>query len=209
MARQIALHDPPSARRRSIALACVLVVAAPASPAAAPPDAAGAFYANLHALCGQAYEGRIVVNIPADPADPFAGQRLVMHVRECSDRVLRIPFHVGDDRSRTWVITRSTTGLQLQHDHRHADGSADALTDYGGSTDSAGTATRQAFPADAYSKALFLREGRAVSVDNTWALELVPGQQFVYELSRPGRRFRVVFDLARSVTPPPAPWGAR
>ena len=87
------------------------------------------------------------------------------------------------------------------------DGSADALTDYGGSTEAAGTAMRQAFPADDYSKAMFLRQGRAVSIDNVWALELVPGQQFVYELSRPGRRFRVAFDLTRSVPPPPAPWG--
>ena len=30
-----------------------------------------------------------------------------MHVRDCSERELRIPFHVGDDRSRTWVVTRT------------------------------------------------------------------------------------------------------
>lgn len=195
------------ARWRTCALASVLALASTVAHAVTPLDAADVFHARLRALCGQAYEGRIVENTPADPADPFAGQRLVMHVRECTPEVVRVPFQVGDDRSRTWVITRTASGLQLQHDHRHADGSADVMTGYGGTTDSAGTATRQAFPADAHSKALFLREGRAVSVDNTWALELVPGERFVYELTRPGRRFRVAFDLTRSVPPPPAPWG--
>jgi len=32
---------------------------------------------------------------------------------------------------------------------------------------------------------------------------------FAYELSRPGRLFRVEFDLTVSVPPPPPPWGHR
>jgi hypothetical protein len=55
-----------------------------------------------------------------------------MHVRTCSENALRIPFHVGDDHSRTWVITRTENGLRLKHDHRHEDGSEDAVTQYGG-----------------------------------------------------------------------------
>ena len=56
---------------------------------------------------------------------------------------------------------------------------------------------------------MFEREGLAASVTNTWAMELVPGKTFVYELSRPnGRLFRVEFDLATPVALPPAPWGA-
>ena len=46
-----------------------------------------------------------------------------MHVRECSEDAIRIPFHVGEDRSRTWVVTRTANGLRLKHDHRHEDGS--------------------------------------------------------------------------------------
>ena len=68
-----------------------------------------------------------------DPADAsFTGQRLVMDVRQCTDDEIRIPFHVGKDRSRTWVISRTATGLRLKHDHRHEDGTSDALTMYGG-----------------------------------------------------------------------------
>ena len=183
-----------------------LCIASAASPVAAAP--ADEFLASLAAICGQAFEGRIVANEPAAPDDPFVGQRLVMHVRECAPEVVRVPFHVGEDRSRTWVLTRTADGLRLEHDHRHADGSPDVLTMYGGDTAEPGSATRQAFPANAYSKALFEREGRAVSTTNTWAMAVEPGARFTYELTRPGRTFRVDFDLATPVEPPPAPWGA-
>jgi hypothetical protein len=139
----------------------------------------------------------------------FAGKRLIMHVRECSSDTIRVPFHVGEDRSRTWVITRTGTGLRLKHDHRHEDGSEDELTQYGGDTITAGKATRQEFPADAFSRELFTRTGRAVSVPNVWAVEVQPRGAFAYELRRPGRFFRVDFDLTKPVAPPPPPWGAR
>ena len=173
--------------------------------AAAPQDA---FFAGLSALCGQAFAGRVLVDQPAPAGeDPFAGQPLVMHVRECTDATLRIPFHVGEDRSRTWVLTRTESGLRLKHDHRHEDGSADAVTLYGGDTASAGTAMRQEFPVDRESIATFRREGLAASVTNVWALEHTPGRQLVYELARPGGRlFRVAFDLATPVPAPLAPW---
>ncbi len=145
---------------------------------------------------------------PAEGEDPFAGKPLVMHVRECSADELKVPFHVGDDHSRTWVITRTNTGLRLKHDHRHADGSPDAVTMYGGDTDGAGTAVRQSFPVDAESVEMFGREGLKASIQNTWAMEIEPGQRFLYELSRPGGRlFRVEFDLSEPVELPPAPWG--
>jgi hypothetical protein len=199
----------------AFALSPLLVACLSSTPRAAQP--ADAFLAALAAHCGKAYAGRIVANRPdpsAPPAtapDPFEGKTLVMHVRGCDDpqRELRIPFHVGEDRSRTWVLTRTPTGLRLKHDHRHADGTPDALTMYGGDTATAGTATRQAFPVDAESIALFERTGSRASVTNTWAMEVEPAQRFVYELSRPsGRLFRVEFDLTRPVPPPPAPWGS-
>lgn len=183
-----------------------LAAAALAAPASAAP--ADDFLAALDGICGQAFAGRIVANEPAAPDDPFVGRRLLMHVRECAPAVVRVPFHVGDDRSRTWVLTRTDAGLRLEHDHRHEDGSPDVLTMYGGDTADAGSAVRQAFPANAYSKALFEREGRAVSTTNTWVMAIEPGRTFTYELTRPGRTFRVEFDLATPVAPPPAPWGA-
>lgn len=188
-----------------------------ADPAKPAPDAAAvrdAFLAQLRAHCGKAYAGRVVTDTPPSADNPFAGKHLVMHVRDCTADVLRIPFHVGDDRSRTWIITRLDGGqLRLKHDHRHEDGSADAMTMYGGETlaadrDTAADRWRYEFPTDAQSKALFQQLDRAVSIANVWALEL-DGQRFVYELARPGRRFRVEFDLSKPQKVPPAAWGVK
>ena len=184
-------------------MALMLMACASAS---APPSPQDQFFANLRALCGQSFAGRVVTTDAADAS--FASERLVMQVRECSDDEIRVPFHVSDNRSRTWVITRTDTGLRLKHDHRHEDGSEDTLTQYGGDTTSEGTAERQEFPADAFSRALFERNNIPQSVTNVWAVEVHPGRKFVYELRRPNRHFRVEFDTTAPIPAPPAPWGA-
>ena len=190
---------------RNVTLGLVVLLAgcATAPEASSPQDA---FFARLQGLCGQAFAGRLVTSDAADRE--LAGQPLVMHVRTCSADTVRIPFHVGEDRSRTWVISRTPPGLRLKHDHRHADGSEDALTQYGGDTAGPGTAGRQEFPADAFSRDLFVREGIPQSAANVWAVEVEPGRTYAYELRRPGRHFRAEFDLARPVPAPPPPWGA-
>jgi hypothetical protein len=178
---------------RTIALVAALLLSACASvPRQQPADQ---FFARLQALCGQRFAGRVVTTDPADTA--FAGKPLVMQVRDCSPKEVRIPFSVGEDRSRTWVITRTATGLRLKHDHRHTDGTEDELSQYGGDTETGGTARRQDFPADAFSRTLFLAKGNPASIDNIWAMEVEPGVLFAYELRRPNRHFRVEFDLAR------------
>ncbi|HEU4522102.1 MAG TPA: hypothetical protein VFT12_08875 [Thermoanaerobaculia bacterium] len=167
-----------------------------ASCATAPaPD----LWSELQSMCGRAYEGRLVEG--TEPSDAELGrQRLVMHVRSCSPAEIRIPFHVGENRSRTWVITRTGSGLRLKHDHRHEDGSEDRITQYGG--DSAGTqALRVDFPADAFTAELL-----PAAATNVWTMEIDPSRSFTYALHRANRRFRVEFDLTRPVAPPPPPW---
>lgn len=192
-----------------LVLACSGCALAP-TPASPSHTSADRFLSAVAAHCGKAYVGRIVANqpVPTTP-DAFDGKRLVMHVRGCDQPAQRIeiPFHVGEDRSRTWVLTRTAGGLRLKHDHRHADGSPDAVTMYGGVSLDSGSPTRQAFPVDAESIAMFQREGLNASLENTWAMEIQPAM-FAYELTRPnGRRFRVEFDLSRPVSTPPTPWG--
>lgn len=155
------------------------------------------FFKNLMSLCGQSFAGEVVSSDPQD-AD-FAEAELLMHVDSCENGTVRIPFHVGEDTSRTWVITNTSDGLVLKHDHRHADGTEDAVSQYGGRTLEAGSEYRQAFPADDYSIALFKREGLDASVQNVWALELQPGSRFTYELTRPERHFRAEFNLTEPV----------
>ena len=117
---------------KTLALSLAFLALLPGSAAASTgADAisgaeADGFFANLAALCGKAYEGRLVSDDAADAE--MKGQRLVMHVRDCSADTIRIPFHVGEDRSRTWVVTRTDAGLRLKHDHRHPDGSEETLT---------------------------------------------------------------------------------
>lgn len=198
---------------KSVPLAALCLLSACASAPAssvmqaadAPPDA---FLAALRSHCGQAFAGRVLIDTPASANDAFAGKSLVMHVRECGADTTRIPFHVGDDSSRTWVLTRTANGIQLKHDHRHEDGTSDKVTMYGGDTAAAGTAQRQSFPVDGESIASFSANGLTASINNTWAMEIEPRRRFLYELSRPnGRLFQVEFDLARPVPLPPTPWG--
>ncbi len=181
------------------AAVAALILAFPVSTSREDPDR---FLAALRSHCGKAYVGRVIDPQPADTA--FVRQRLVMHVRGCGDTV-RIPFHVGDDRSRTWVFTRTSGGVRLKHDHRHQDGSADRITQYGGDSRETGTAERMEFAADSLTAALI-----PAARTNVWTVEITPGL-FVYQLRREGtdRRFRVEVDLSRPVAPPPAPWGER
>lgn len=189
-------------------LLCVFVfLSACAGPHEAPPGhhSADQFMATLAAHCGNAYAGRLVSSDEVD-AD-FGSQNMVMHVRSCADDVIRIPFHVGNDRSRTWVVTRTDDGLRLKHDHRHEDGEEDAVTQYGGDAAQVDNPARIEFPVDAFSIAMFEREQLGASVTNVWALELTD-ELFAYELRRTNRHFRVEFDLTKPVAAPPAPWGA-
>ena len=181
---------------------------APAAASAPPAAGADAFMQRIAQHCGQAFAGKVLVNEPAQANDAFAGKALIMHVRECSTGELKVPFHVGDDRSRTWVITRTSTGVRLKHDHRHEDGTPDDNTMYGGESTTPGSEVRQEFPVDAESKANFAARKNTGSQTNTWAMEIEPGTRFLYELSRPnGRLFKVEFDLTKPVATPPAPWG--
>ena len=175
-----------------------------ARSASAPlTDSQEAFWTALQSLCGRAFAGRLTVGGPADSL--FERGPLTMHVRQCSDNSVRIPFHVGENRSRTWVVTRTASGLRLKHDHRHEDGSEDEITQYGGDTRDPGTATRQEFHADSLTASLI-----PAARTNVWTLEIVPGERAAYALRREGtdRRVRVEFDLKTPIAAPPPPWGA-
>ena len=178
-----------------------------AQPATQSP--AEIFWSELQKLCGRAFAGRVAADTSNSP--DFAGKPLVMHVRSCEKDVIRIPFFVGENRSRTWVMTRKGGRIQLKHDHRHEDGKPDAVTMYGGWSTNPGMATRQFFPADAETaKIVPAPAGDAPSAAaNVWWIELIPGSHFSYNLRRlaSDRYFSAVFDLKSGVDAPPAPWG--
>jgi hypothetical protein len=152
-----------------------------------PQDARDQFYLALKGLCGARFEG--AKTFPPDSTDAFAGKLLVATVATCTDKEVRVPFVVGEDRSRTWVFTRTQDGLQLQHDHRHADGTPDAVTMYGGLARSGGTARSQSFPADAHTARLI-----PAAVTNVWTVTLSDDRStLTYHLERDAKqRFTAV-----------------
>lgn len=158
------------------------------------------FWDLLATHCGKAYEGKLV----SPESDPRFAGKLVMHVRSCEEGRLRIPFFVGEDLSRTWVLTMDEEQLiQLKHDHRHADGSEDAVTQYGGKATNTGSASTQFFPADSYTAGLL-----PAAIGNVWWIN-VDENSFTYNLRRLGSAtlFSVRFDLTQPIDTPPAPWG--
>ena len=135
---------------------------------ASNPNPTDVFVKNLRELCGTAYVGKIVSDDAAD--DDWRKEEIIVAV-QCSRETIRMPVHVGEDRSRTWVLTREYDQLELRHDHRHEDGSEDALSQYGGFSDpEKRSATVVNFPADQSTKDLFDREGIPVSKDNVWTM---------------------------------------
>ncbi|WP_200831870.1 hypothetical protein [Aquimarina sp. AU474] len=158
------------------------------------------FWNALLSHCGNAYEGTLA--LPKENKD-FGGKKLMMHVRSCNDSMIKIPFFVGEDKSRTWILTYKNDRISLQHDHRHKDGSEDKINFYGGTTTNVGKAVVQFFPADAHTQRMI-----PAAATNVWWIT-INDTTFTYNLRRLGtdRVFKVVMDLQKPIATPDAPWG--
>ena len=158
------------------------------------------FWNSLKALCKKSYEGTLVF---PENDEQFSGKKLVMHARSCNDNIIKIPFFVGENKSRTWVFKLENDRITLKHDHRHEDGSDDEITMYGGTTTNSGQASLQIFPADEKTQTMI-----PAASSNVWWVTL-DDKQFTYNLRRLGtpRVFRVSFDLTKTIENPEAPWG--
>jgi hypothetical protein len=165
------------------------------TPALAP--AQEEFLGNLARHCGNAYHGTITLRPDTDQL--FEGdETLTVHFRECGDNRMMLPFHVEENRSRTWILTRTTAGIDLRHDHRHEDGSPESNTWYGAHTPDEGSPTRQEF----------LREEPRNGATTGWAIEIIPDERYTYGTIRNGEWvYRLDFDLTTQAAQPPAPWG--
>lgn len=172
----------------SCALLALLALVIPAEAA----DSRAEFFKTLRKLCGARYEG--AMTFPADGRDDFAGKLLVANIASCKGDIVRVPFLVGSDSSRTWVFTRDGRELELKHDHRHADGTPDSVTMYGGMASAKGTRYRQSFPADAHTAALI-----PPAATNVWHLSLSKDlDTLTYHLERDARpRFTAVLVRVR------------
>lgn len=159
------------------------------------------FWDELQTHCGKAFEGKLAPHVTNDA---FSGKTLTMYVRTCDDGTITIPFYVGEDKSRTWVLTMEDGKIKLKHDHRHEDGSEDEITQYGGTSTNSGSANLQFFPADEETAELI-----GYAATNVWWITL-DETTFTYNLKRIGTEnpaFNVIFDLTNPVEVPGTPWG--
>lgn len=147
------------------------------------------FFENIRSLCGTRFEG--YSSFPEDPGDAFRDQLLVANIETCEENQIRIPFSVGADTSRTWVLSLVDGGIELKHDHRHADGTPDEVSMYGGTTVQAGSKLSQSFPADDYTAELI-----PDAATNEWFLTLSEdGKELTYYLERHAKpRFRAILN---------------
>ncbi len=163
--------------------------------------ALGKFWTNLEKHCEQAYEGTLTAG--GREGDGFSGKELTMRVIKCTPEQIKIPFFVGDDQSRTWILTKKNGLVELKHDHRHEDGSDDKVTMYGGTSTNLGTSGMQIFPADPHTCTLL-----PYACGNIWWITL-DDKTFTYNLRRIGsdRLFTVTFNLEKSIESTRKPWG--
>lgn len=160
-----------------------------ASAAQAAPDTRDQFMDTLRAMCGQKFAG--VQTYSATPNNDFDGKPISTEV-VCTPDAVRMPVKVGADTSRTWIFTQPQGGLELRHDHRHADGTPDKVTMYGGLAKDGGSARSQSFAADDYTAKLV-----PGAETNLWTVSVsADGQQLIYLLERHAKA-RAQFTLRR------------
>jgi hypothetical protein len=157
-------------------------------------DAEKGFLDNLSSLCGKSFHGKQTYSAPG--RESWAGRDFVMHVTVCETDRVHIPFHLDQDRSRTWMFLAEEKGLRFRHDHRHEDGTPEELTMYGGYADGKGTRFRQSFPADQYTIELLEdtlgREWRVILSEDLSSM--------TYQLHYSGQlMFAAEFDLTRAI----------
>lgn len=159
-----------------------------------PAEAQRAFFENMRAMCGQTFGGRTVFAEEGDTT--FEPARLYFVVEECDGDELRMPFVVGGDASRTWVLTLDDDGLTFHHEHLRDDGTEYETSGFGGRASDDGTALFQHFPD------FWATEATPAAERRVWRLRIDPEHDlFVYYLDRGGRlAYRLVFHLG-----PPSP----
>ena len=158
------------------------------------------FWKNLKTHCGNSYEGEV---IEAPDNDDFRGKKLVIHFKKCTENLVKIPFSVGENKSRTFILKLLNDRIQLKHDHRHEDGTSDKVTMYGGTSSNTGLPGIQFFPADQETANLI-----PYASMNIWWIT-IDETSYTYNLRRLGtdRLFSIKFDLTKPVKTPSKHWG--
>ncbi|SKB74821.1 hypothetical protein [Daejeonella lutea] len=150
------------------------------------------FFNELKSRKGKTFHGRVIYMPDTVTKNDFWGKNLQFTVSKVNNEI-RMPFIVGENRSRTWVLRKTPDGLELKHDHRHEDGKPDTITNYGGTADKIlSSDLTQYFPADKFTAALI-----PAAAGNRWTLQFsADKKKFFYILERDNiLRFKAEFSL--------------
>lgn len=171
----------------------IFITSLSAPPAEADPHSS--FFQAYSAYCGYAYSGHTTF-VSLASGEEFEDAELTMTLDDCAEEVVRIPFHVDGDKSRTWIVKMTPQGLHLSHDHRYEDGSQHDHNFYGGYADEEGNAFLQYFPADHRTI-----EDRPARRANRWAKEFdLDEMKYYYRLYLNGElRLETEFDLSNPI----------
>ncbi|MFN3557503.1 MAG: hypothetical protein ACK4VN_16205 [Bacteroidales bacterium] len=157
-------------------------------------DSERGFLNNLASLCGKSFRGQ--QTYMQEGRESWDHLDFVMHVTVCEDNQVLIPFHLSEDRSRTWMFINENGKLRFRHDHRHEDGTPEDQTLYGGYSDGQGSAFEQYFPADEYTVDLLTD-----TLGRQWNIILAEDlSNFSYRLLYAGEIvFQADFDLTNPI----------
>lgn len=150
------------------------------------------FFNELRSRKGKTFCGKVIYMPDTVTKNDFWGKKLQFTISEVNGEI-RMPFIVGENRSRTWILRKTSGGLELKHDHRHEDGKPDSITNYGGMSDKTlSSDLTQFFPADKFTAALI-----PAAAGNRWILQFSGDKKkFFYILERDNvLRFKAEFSL--------------
>jgi hypothetical protein len=157
---------------------CALSIVSAMNVVAEADNSQDQFFNALSEQCGQRFEGEMTY--PSEGQDSFAGKLLIAKIDICTSTEIRIPFAVGEDHSRTWIVSKTKKGLQLKHDHRHKDGTPDDVNMYGGLAGEEGSRLSQSFSADEHTATII-----PAASTNVWTLTFSDsGKSLRYHLER-------------------------
>lgn len=158
------------------------------------------FWKQLEKHCGKAYKGKVAT---APVPEDFQLQELQIHFKACGEGQIKIPLIVGENRSRTWILTLNEQNIQLKHDYRKMDGKPDSVTMYGGTSVNTGFESMQFFPADQETVDMM-----PYSAANIWWISITDST-LSYNLRRVNSNelIKLKFDLTEEIEKPAAPWG--
>lgn len=182
-------------------LATLAVAAGLAAAPATASDVTATWWLKLQELCGQAFAG-VPGEVPEDSV--FENETLIVHVKSCTDRRVRVPFTAGGELWRIWEFNLTAEGaIELLHENRDETGMLDDPTGYGGVTVNPGSESTQVFPADRRTVGLI-----DWAYGTVWMVQ-ISDDELVYATQNvpAGRRFELRFDLSEAVETPPAPPG--